>query len=38
MNTIYYSDMFQPSKGHPQGVKITPCFHYLMMHSCHGTV
>jgi len=32
MNTIYYSNMFQPSKGHPQRMKISPCFHYLLMH------
>ena len=33
MNTIYHSNMFQPSEGHTQGVKITPCFHCLMMHN-----
>jgi len=33
MNTIYHCDMFQPSKGHPQGVKIIPYFHYLMVHN-----
>ena len=38
INTIYNSDMFQPSKGHPQGVKITPIFTLLYdAQLCHAT-